>query len=887
MAVCRSWSCSEKTIVACDNAANESYNRRNSLSANGGSVLAAMVGFLAMSGGVEIAPMPHAPTITRAQSIRLLTAEECASRRRVRLTGVVTFVNHTTIDDFFIQDDSAGIYVSPSGLTDGLKLGDRVVVEGFTDPGDFAPCVVPTNVTKLESGVKLPVPIPFNLMAEDGRWLDSQAVMAWGVLADVSSNEQFTILTLMNTYGRAAVLLPDPKLAAAYKTAMNTPMRISGVCVPSFDRKTRTIRVDYTRIYTNAAPMISLIPTDSRVVTVSELLDRFLPFSHPGARRIRMSGIVVAISNRGTIYVQNGTEGFGVRADHDPGQLSIGDYVEATGLITIEARRVRLIRSTVQVMGTRELPEPIVAKLDEIIPGQYFGCRVLSIARVEEVIQRDQDTVVVLVDGSHRLEAIVPSAAKGIEPGSRVRIIGVSGRQHAPTQPTSDRDYLWVSDVSEIVVVEAPPNALAPRWWTTERMLAAAGMAALMVALVAAWVFTLRRRVARQTRLLCEEYEAKAVLEDKLRNARRLEAIGRLAGGIAHDFNNLLTVINGCGELLQNELPTDTAARELASDIRKAGDKAASLVAQLLMFSRQQSMPLATLSLNDAVLETERILKRVIGEKITVDCRTDPTTPVITAEPTLIQQIILNLAVNARDAMPKGGTLRIRTARAGVTTAPLARLTIADTGIGMDSETMARIFEPFFTTKGIGEGTGLGLATVYGIVQTLNGEIRCQSVRGEGTTFEIDFPSADASVIRTEDQPSSFVRGRGRILVAEDDSAVRDLTTRVLETAGYEVLTAESPLHALKVARSENAMIDLLLTDLVMPGMNGRELADVMQSMRPSLRVLYMTGYSDDEFIRAGVDAGQIALINKPFTPAALSRKVDEILRAVTASSAS
>jgi two-component system cell cycle sensor histidine kinase/response regulator CckA len=329
---------------------------------------------------------------------------------------------------------------------------------------------------------------------------------------------------------------------------------------------------------------------------------------------------------------------------------------------------------------------------------------------------------------------------------------------------------------------------------------------------------------------------------------------------------------------LQLQVPADSPARDLANGVQQAGERAASLVSQLLLFSRRQPVGLSPLSLVSLVADTQKLLGRLIGEHIRVTVSVDPDVPNVNAEPTLVHQILLNLAVNARDAMPGGGTLTITLSRAG----DAARLTVGDTGRGMDAATQARVFEPFFTTKSVGKGTGLGLATVYGIVRTLGGEIRVRSAVDEGTTFEIDLPGV-APAPTAERRPAEESQPKpgdhaGTVLVVEDDDSVRSLARRGLEAAGYRVLTAVGPREALEIVISARGRIDLLLTDVVMPEMNGRQLAEAAQRLLPGLRVLFMSGYTDDEILRSGVAAERAQLLAKPFRLADLTRMVGEAL---------
>jgi PAS domain S-box-containing protein len=385
----------------------------------------------------------------------------------------------------------------------------------------------------------------------------------------------------------------------------------------------------------------------------------------------------------------------------------------------------------------------------------------------------------------------------------------------------------------------------------------------------------------------------KKMLERQLRQAQRLEVAGRLAGGVAHDFNNLLTVITSNGDLLLEEMDQDDPRREDVVEIRHAARRAADLTRQLLAFSRQQVLQPKVLDLNTIILGAEKMLERLIREDIQLNTMLASDLRFAMADPGQVEQIIVNLAVNARDAMPAGGLLTIETVNADVDesfveTHPGARagsyvmLAVSDTGIGMDGQTQARMFEPFFTTKEVGKGAGLGLPTVYGIVQQSGGFISVYSEPGRGTSVKVHFPSAKdglapaAHGIDVVDVP----RGTETVLLVEDDAAVRSVTRRVLEGQGYAVLDASDGATALHLAAHHRGPIHLLLTDVVMPVMGGPEVAQRLAQLRPDTRVLYASGYPDHAIVKNGILNPGIAYIQKPFTVGELMRKVRDVLTA-------
>ncbi len=383
-------------------------------------------------------------------------------------------------------------------------------------------------------------------------------------------------------------------------------------------------------------------------------------------------------------------------------------------------------------------------------------------------------------------------------------------------------------------------------------------------------------------------------LEDQLVQAQKMEAIGQLAGGVAHDFNNLLTVIMSYSSLLLTDIETNEAVRGDIQEISNAAERAASLTRQLLAFSRKQVLQMRAVNVNEVVTHVEKMLHRLIGEDISLTTHLDPHLAHINADPGQVEQVLINLAVNARDAMPGGGALTITTDNAelsdehgerhlGSAPGEYVMLAVTDTGSGMTKEVQQRLFEPFYTTKGPGKGTGLGLATVHGIVKQSGGDVYVYSELGHGTTFKVYFPRltkvADA-VMTTAEHRAIAPSGSETLLLAEDDESIRALATRVLEALGYKLLVARTGREALQIVAEHKGSIHMIATDVVMPEMNGSQLVEKVLEARPGIRVLFMSGYTDDEVMRRGVINGQTAFLQKPFTPALLAHKVREVLDA-------
>jgi len=385
--------------------------------------------------------------------------------------------------------------------------------------------------------------------------------------------------------------------------------------------------------------------------------------------------------------------------------------------------------------------------------------------------------------------------------------------------------------------------------------------------------------------------EALRRTEEQLRQSQKMEAIGQLAGGVAHDFNNILRVIKGYSQLSLNEIKEGEPLRENIEEIRKATDRAADLTRQLLAFSRRQIMEMRVLDLNDLLVSLEKMLRRVIGEDIELVTILTEDLGRVKTDPGQIEQVIMNLAVNARDAMRDGGRLTIETAnvdldeayaRSHVAVIPgrYVMISVSDTGVGMTTEVRDRVFEPFFTTKEKGKGTGLGLSTVYGIVKQSGGNIWVYSEPGKGTTLKIYLPRVDEPPEELKEKVviGELPRGRETILMVEDEEDVRKLAVRILERQGYKVLEASEGLGAFLIVEEYGDPIHLLVTDVVMPKISGRELVGRMAEVRPEIKVLYMSGYTDNAITHHGILEKGMNYLQKPFTMEGLARKVREVL---------
>jgi two-component system, cell cycle sensor histidine kinase and response regulator CckA len=390
---------------------------------------------------------------------------------------------------------------------------------------------------------------------------------------------------------------------------------------------------------------------------------------------------------------------------------------------------------------------------------------------------------------------------------------------------------------------------------------------------------------------LAQDVTERVALEEQLRQSQKMEAVGRLAGGVAHDFNNLLTVILGYSQILADGLPPDSRLADSTGQIKSAADRAAGITRQLLAFSRKTVLSPRVINLNEVVLNLDSLLRRLIGDDIEVFTVPAKDLGAVKADPSQIEQVVMNLALNARDAMPQGGKVTLETSNVtldglyardhqSVEPGRYVMLAVSDTGEGMSAETQARIFEPFYTTKDVGKGTGLGLSMVYGIVKQSGGFIWVYSEPNRGTTFKIYFPRIDqpAELLPAEKHVDKVQRGTETILLVEDDEQLRQLSSSVLAHCGYNVLVASTPEQGLAVCKANSKDIGLLVTDVVMPRMNGRQLAEQILKLHPTMKVLYVSGYTNNAIVHYGVLDPGLWFLPKPFTLSALVARVREVL---------
>jgi PAS domain S-box-containing protein len=521
--------------------------------------------------------------------------------------------------------------------------------------------------------------------------------------------------------------------------------------------------------------------------------------------------------------------------------------------------------------------------------------RVLSEAQLITVERRAE---VALRDSERRFTAIYEHAAAGIvltDSDGRIvqanpaiqALIGYSGEELVgrPSASLSPPEEAPITRKALQELREGAPSVIVEKWFRKKSGELFLGKLTLSLVRseIGEMIYTVGiiEDITESRRI----GEALVQSEERLRQAQKMEAVGQLAAGVAHDFNNLLTVIGGHASMLLEELREDDPMYCDVSEIRHAATRAAGLTRQLLAFSRRQVLQPKLVQVNAVIEGLVPMLRRLIGEDIAIECRLAAPLPAVNADPGQLEQVIMNLAVNARDAMPGGGTLLLETREVIQThgdsglPADFVEITVQDTGTGMSREVLQHLFEPFFTTKEPGKGTGLGLATVYGIITQSGGQVNVSSTAGAGSTFRIRLPATAGTA--PEDRLDPLVSSKpatGTILVVEDDPAVRNLASRVLERAGYRVIPAASASEALELARAQPDGFDLLLTDMVMPEMNGRQLAGILTAANPALPVLFMSGYTDDDILRRGLTAHGAKFLQKPFTPVALIDAISELL---------
>jgi signal transduction histidine kinase len=833
-------------------------------------------------------PQTVVPVLTSIRSIKDLTNQEAARGFPVMLHAIVT-LNNIRNPILIIQDATGGIYVEPLGPgSPKLQPGDLIEISGWTASGSFAPLLRPGPLKILGRG---PLPAPLRVLPSEGfrgveenRWVELEGVIR------VARPDGVQLQMVCGTT-RIPLNLVTPLPPESSKALVDSHIRAKGVYSSDYTGDGWLLGFN---LWINSARDITVLasPQGDTFQSTARPVHSLMEYSSTGfsRHRLKVEGIITYIGSSGVIYLADNTSG--IRLDGNTGtSVRLNDCVQVLGFLSNQVPQPILedveLKAGIASPSVSAVPIQAVAAFS----GRYGGQLVQLEGFLREKHRSFGDWVFTMESGRYgftaRLE--LPQSFPGWEElreGALLHLTGVCenhwNTNTAPPTPVSFQ--LLLRTPQDLVIIRKAS------WWTLGRALMLLGTLGGLLLLGSGWVYLLRRRVRVQMELLHHQMEQREVLESQLRQAQKLESVGRLAGGVAHDFNNLLTVINGYSEVLLSELEADDEKALSVGEIKKAGEKAALLTRQLLAFSRKQILQPEVLDLNVLVGDMEKMLRRLIGEDIELATHLNSGSCRVKADPGQISQVLMNLTINARDAMPEGGKLIIETSRVYIDETLAAShpemppgeyvlLVISDTGIGMDSETRSHLFEPFFTTKGLGKGTGLGLPMVFGIVKQSGGHIWVYSEPHMGTTFKIYLPHIGDENM-TSSPPSSAVAHSGweTLLVVEDESEVRQLIVKTLAGLGYRVLEKSNSEEALQCAQEHNGPIHLLLTDVVMPGSSGKILAEQLASLRPGIRVLFMSGYTENVIAHKGILDPGIEYIPKPFSPAALATRIRELL---------
>jgi signal transduction histidine kinase len=842
---------------------------------------------------------PGLPVLTTAAQVKSRTRRDDNRIYPVRLRAVVT-LTEPDWSGITVQDSTAGIYVDMADdHVAHVKLGDVVELEGFGVSGQFAPSIVSQSLRVVGHGA-LPAPRPFWSSRVTGPDENARTRIS-GVVQSISKwHITGLTLTVAGDAGLIPVRIVQADAKRPVEELIDAEIMAEGVASPLFDREHRIYGFQVVAQTLDDVQVTRSSPGDrfaGPVIPIESIL-RFNP-DRPLNHRVKVAGTVVLRRND-ALFVADETGGVQLRT-YAASEVHVGDRVEAVGFPPIQPARLALEEAILRRVGPGRIPAALDISADEATGGPYDARLVRLTAFLVNQHFSFGDHGLDLQAGRKQFSAVLeyPQSSElidSLQDGSLLQITGVCVVDWDNTRvpPVPHSFHILIPSPAGIRVVHRA------NWWTLGRALIFLALMSVVVLAVLAWVVVLRRRVASQTAQIRERMEREVRLQTRLEEAERLESLGRLAGGIAHDFNNLLTVINGYADLLLIRAGLSEFSRKNVTEIRNAGKRAASLTLQLLAFSRKQVLQPRVLDLNSVALETEIMLRRLIGENIQLEVNLDPSACMARADPSQMTQVLMNLSVNARDAMPGGGTLTISTTQAvlnghsngrawhpggpgeGPAPGPYVLLSVIDTGSGMDEATRAHIFEPFFTTKDVGKGTGLGLSTVFGIVRQSKGYIRVQSEPGKGSAFTICLPRVEAGMgcaaAEAQKADSPGANGHETILIVEDQSQVRSLVRRVLQQWGYVTLEASSAYEGLTLLKDHTDPIELMITDVVMPGMTGVRLAEEVKRTRPEIKVLFMSGYTHSEIDHDGLLHEGVEFIQKPFTPDALAAKVRAVL---------
>ena len=826
--------------------------------------------------GAALAPL------TSVKALKQLPRAEIERGHPVSIEGVVTayLPEHGGI---VVQQEGYGLYVflSPQRHVE-IRPGTRIRVIGRTAAGGFGPVVQESDLQML-GRASMPAPQRVNTGevfrgAQENAWVEIE-----GVATSVTLQKQVWTLQLFSGTRRVDAWFSHCDDAAALTPYVNARVSVQGALGPVFNATGTLIGLRILAEDPRQIRVIEPAPAGSEPRSIASLGG--FDFRGTPVRRIRTRGTVTYRDAVGRVYLQEGATALRVISD-GVNEPPLGTLAEVEGFIAPDTPEPQLEEAhwTGYASGSAIAPRPVL--VEAMLAGEVDG-RLVSV----EGFLENRRTASGLLDlrlqtGHGAFSALLeaPGSAAGLpelRPGAMLRLTGICETQPGRNLPDERVATVRLRTLSDLVLLTPAP------WWDLRRALYAAFATTALLILALIWVARLRQNVLSQMELRSE-------LEQQLLHSRKLESVGQLAGGVAHDFNNYLTVIVGYSSMLLEQFPTGHPAHAQLQAIRDVSDKAAALTRQLLAFSRRQVLQPVLCDLNALLAEAQKTVLPLVGDHIELCIRRADKLDLVNVDPAQFTQVLMNLAVNARDAMPQGGRLTIETENveldaeyalrhAGIAAGRYVHFSVADNGPGMDEAMLGRIFEPFFTTKGKGHGTGLGLAVVFGIVKQSGGHLEVQSRSGEGTTFHMYLPAAAAGGTQKEPAGDVVVAGGGEsILVVEDQPQVRGLVCAGLRAYGYRVIETDSPSSALDLAASSDTPLDLLLTDLVMPEMSGQELAAEILAWRPDIGVLYMSGYSEEINTRGGVLTPGTAYLQKPFSPAQAAAAVRRALDART-----
>ena len=920
------------------------------------------------------------PIVRHVSAVRRLKPTEAAEGYPVQIIGVVTYYDYV-YNVLFIQDETEGIFVYSEEVVD-IVSGQRVRVQGYSAPGDYAPILKDTCFQILGSS-PMPSATLYNYDQLATGSMDSQWVQIQGTVQDQQNDGHQCVMEVGVTNGmtfKATILMTDAN--EPLPQLLGAKIGIRGVCGTKFNEKRQLVGF---QVFSPSITYVSILqsapsPSDMPFQAITNLV-QFKPDKTEVGRE-RFKGVVTAAQKDGSVYIQDDTGGLLVHI-HKQDNIREGDLIDVTGFAELVGLSPSLKNAEIKILGRQAIPKPVdltpelesTNSNENILQhiSQHDSKRISVTGTLLNTVAGPVENVYLIQVGRMIVDAHWERMnevrdMQNLNPECLVRVTGVAavkiGRDRAP----QSLGILMPSKLS-LEVLRPPPG------WVLERAMVVIGGLLIVGLAGSIWTFSLRRKVGIQTGVIQERLERELTLEKRysdlvenahdiiftintegkitsmnkmgeeltgynrtetkgiplvkllspdyaemvgkliesvdsalshtqtlellakdgarimveastravlqegrlveiqviardiservhlemqLRQAQKMESVGQLAAGVAHDFNNILTIIQGHASMISNRGKADADLAESVLEISTAADRAAKLTKQLLAFSRKQMWKPCALGIHELIHDLAKMLVRALGEPIQLDIRTDPNLPKVLVDPGMMEQVLMNLAVNARDAMPEGGLLVITASVVHIGEGiPLAhedsrsgqfiRIDVIDQGCGMDATVKGHLFEPFFTTKSVGKGSGLGLATAYGIVKQHQGWIEVQSEPGKGTSFHIYLPVTDKpaeSSQHIKEERSDF-RGTETILLVEDEAPVRELARKILVQCGYEVLTASNGGEALGVWELQRNKPALLFTDMVMPGgLNGRQLARRLQAKQPGLKVLYASGYS-------------------------------------------